>query len=155
MTAFYAGSFDPFTIGHKSIADRALEMFDHLIIGIGYNEHKKGEWSVDQRLKAITAIYETDSRVKVISYIGLTALKAKELGAHILVRGVRNTLDFEKEKELAEINHRVFSLSTVMIPSLPEFAFISSSMVRELMHFGQDVKPYIAGDFQLNPKQRN
>ena len=143
MKAFYAGSFDPFTIGHLSIAARALEMFGELIIGVGYNESKKSEKTVEERILHVRKIFEGNSNVVVFGYSGLTAEIAKENGAGVLVRGVRNTIDFEKEKELADINLKVFGIPTVMIPSAPELTYVSSSMVRELMHFGFDVSQFI------------
>ena len=143
MKAFYAGSFDPFTIGHLSIAVRALEMFGELIIGVGYNESKKSEKTVEERIIHVRKIFEGNSNVVVFGYSGLTAEIAKENGAGVLVRGVRNTIDFEKEKELADINLKVFGIPTVMIPSAPELTYVSSSMVRELMHFGFDVSQFV------------
>lgn len=138
MKAFYAGSFDPFTIGHLSIARRALELFDSIVIGIGYNEKKRYEGAVEERMEQIRAIFKDDNRVRIISYTGLTAEVAREEGAGVLVRGVRNTADFEKEKELADINLKVFGLPTVMIPAEPELSYVSSSMVRELKHFSSN-----------------
>ena len=144
MKAFYGGSFDPFTIGHKAIADRALKLFEELIIGIGFNERKKNEISVEERVWKIQKIYSNVPAVKVFAYSGLTAEVAKENGAGVLLRGVRNGIDFEKEKELADINMKVFGMPTIMLPADPELSFISSSMVRELTHFGYDASRYIA-----------
>lgn len=138
MKAFYAGSFDPFTIGHLSIARRALELFDSIVIGIGYNEKKRYEVPVEERMEQIRAIFKDDNRVRIISYTGLTAEVAREEGVGVLVRGVRNTVDFEKEKELADINLKVFGMPTVMIPAEPELSYVSSSMVRELKHFSSN-----------------
>lgn len=144
MKAFYAGSFDPFTIGHVSIAREALEIFDELIIGVGYNESKKGEYKIEQRISHIQSIFKGNERVTVIGYTGLTAETAREHGAGVLVRGVRNSLDFVKEKELADINKIEFGMPTVMIPASPGLEFVSSSMVRELKHFGGDWEKYLA-----------
>lgn len=145
MKAFYAGSFDPFTIGHMSIATRALEMFDGLVIGIGFNESKRNEKSAEERAARIKGLFALNPKVSVIAYEGLTAQIARENGAGVLVRGVRNSLDFTKEKELADINLKVFGMPTVMIPAEPDLAYISSSMVRELAHFGHDIKEFIPG----------
>lgn len=146
MKAFYAGSFDPFTIGHLDIALRALEMFDELIIGIGVNKFKHNELSIEKRLRLIKKLFVEKPEVTVFAYDGLTAEVAKENGADVLVRGVRNVIDFEKEKELADINLEVFNMQTVMIPSSPSLSYISSSMVRELKHFGCDASRFIAGE---------
>lgn len=145
MTALYAGSFDPFTIGHLSIARRAMTMFDKLIIAIGYNEKKKSEHSIENRVRHIKGLFRDVDSVSVIAYEGLTAEVARDNGATVLVRGVRNSLDFEKEKELADINLSVFGIPTVMIPSDPGLSYVSSSMVRELRHFGADASEFIAG----------
>ncbi len=149
MKALFAGSFDPFTIGHASIVERALHLFDSLVIGIGFNEHKPGEWTVDQRLKAIKSLYKSNPRISVEAYSGLTSVFAKEVGAGILLRGIRTIQDFEYERNLADINREVFNIDTTFLVSDPKLSFVSSSMVRELLHNGFDASQYIAGDFPL------
>lgn len=143
MKALYAGSFDPFTIGHEYVARRALDMFEGLIIGVGFNESKRSERGVEERIKHIRDIFAGEEKVTVVGYEGLTAEAAKDLGAGALVRGVRNAIDFTKEKELADINLKVFGMPTVMIPSSPELSYVSSSMVRELQHFGMDTEKFL------------
>lgn len=143
-TVLYAGSFDPFTTGHRSMVDRALKMFDKVIIGIGHNERKTGEWPVDYRLAAISALYRSDSRVEVRAYTGLTVDLARECGADALLRGVRDASDFAAERTLADTNRAVGGIDTVLLVAEPELAYVSSSMVRELMHFGHDASQYIA-----------
>lgn len=146
MKAFYAGSFDPFTIGHLSIARRALDIFGELIIGIGYNHAKQSEFAIEERILKIKKIFSGVNGITVFAYDGLTAEVAKENGAGVLVRGIRNTIDFEKEKELASINMKVFGMPTVMLVADPSMSFISSSMVRELKHFGYDVSEFLPQD---------
>lgn len=153
MKALYAGSFDPFTIGHLEIVKRALSIFGSLVIGIGYNENKTGEWPIEVRLQAIRDLFKDNKRVEVESYIGLTVEFAKRIQANVLVRGVRNGSEFEKEKELADINLEVGGISTVILPADPKLSFISSSMVRELLHNGFDVSKYIAGSFPVLNKE--
>lgn len=143
MKAFYAGSFDPFTIGHLEIAKRALEIFGELLIGVGYNESKRSERSAEERVGKIKTYFEGMPDVEVIAYEGLTAEVARQNGAGVLVRGVRNSIDFEKEKDLAAINLEVFGMPTVMLPALPSLSYISSSMVRELSHFDEDVEKFL------------
>ena len=143
MKAFYAGSFDPFTVGHLSIAKRALAIFGELIIAIGFNEKKQNERTIEERILHIRKIFEGDSKVTVFAYSGLTAEVAKENGAGVLVRGVRNAIDFEKEKELADINLEVFGMPTVMLPAEPGISYVSSSMVRELAHFGGEYSRFV------------
>ena len=145
MKALYAGSFDPFTIGHLDIAERSLEMFGSLVIGVGYNETKQGEIPVEERVKAIREVFAGRSEVEVKVYSGLTVDFAAEIGAGVLVRGVRNGTEFEKEKELADINLAIGGISTVFLAARPELSFISSSMVRELSHNGYDASRFIAG----------
>ena len=147
MKAFYAGSFDPFTTGHLSIVRKALNLFDSLVIGIGFNENKIGEWPVETRLNVIKELFSNEKRIEVISYKGLTSSAAKAAGASVLVRGVRNGIDFDKEKELADINLEVLGIPTVMIPSEPKLDFVSSSMIKELLHNGFDASEYMAGNW--------
>lgn len=149
MKALFAGSFDPFTIGHRSIVERGLKLFDKIVIAIGYNEHKPGEWSVEERMSAISSLYAGNPDVEVTSYRGLTVDFAKKIGAGALLRGVRGMTDFEYERNLADTNRAISGIETVLLISEPEYSFISSSMVRELHHNSHDVSKYIAGDFNL------
>ena len=154
MKALYPGSFDPFTIGHLSIVEDALEIFDEIIIGVGCNEEKRSEWSVETRVSAISSHFDGNPRIKVVAYSGLTAEFAKKNGISVLVRGVRNSLDFEKEKELADINKEVLRIPTVLLPARPSQSYISSSMVRELIHNGYNAKEFIVGDFPEISKRK-
>ena len=125
-TALFAGSFDPFTKGHHALVERALTMFDRIVIGIGTNSGKK-------------CMFTTEERVEVMVYNSLTMDFAKEIGADVLLRGVRSTKDFEYEREIADINLRLGGIETVLLISEPEHASISSSIVRELITYGKDV----------------
>lgn len=149
MKVIFAGSFDPFTIGHRSIVDRALKMFDNVVVAIGYNEHKPGEWTVEQRKEAISALYAREPRVEVAAYSGLTFDFARQHGADALLRGVRSVADFEYERNLADANRAIGGLETLFIISEPQYSFVSSSLVRELIHNGYDASEYIAGNFPL------
>ncbi|MDE6289959.1 MAG: pantetheine-phosphate adenylyltransferase [Muribaculaceae bacterium] len=142
-TAVFPGSFDPFTIGHKDIADRALRMFDRLIIGIGYNIHKNSGESIATRVKDIEALYAGDGRVSVEAYTGLTVDFAAKHGAGFIVRGLREVKDFEYERNLADTNAAISDIETVFLTARPEFGFISSSMVRELFANGYDASRFI------------
>ncbi len=142
-TAVFPGSFNPFTIGHKSIVERALPLFDRIIVGVGYNEHKSDAGSVEERVEAIRRIFASEPRVEAVAYTGLTVDLARRTGASFMVRGVRNVTDFDYERTLADVNRRISGIETVFIPSLPELADISSSMVRELSHNGVDTTPFI------------
>lgn len=138
MKAVYPGSFNPFTIGHKNIADRALQLFDKLIIAIGVNEDKP-EGDVGANLQAIERIYMNEPRVQVVTYTGLTSDLCRLMGAKVLVRGVRDVKDFEYERPMAELNSRLFGLETILLYADPALTSVSSSAVRELTHYGADV----------------
>lgn len=138
-TALFAGTFDPFTKGHHALVLRALAIFDKVVVAVGRNMGKKCLFSVEQRVEAIEKLYAADKRVEVMAYDGLTMDLAKEIGATALLRGVRNTKDFEYEREIADVNFRIGGIETVLLMSEPEHASISSSIVRELINYGKDV----------------
>lgn len=142
-TAIFPGSFNPFTTGHKWVADQALNIFGNLIIAIGYNVNKPVPDDLDKRIEAIRKLYASDCRVTVRAYRGLTVNLAKEVNAEYIVRGVRNTTDFEYEKTMADINREIGGMETVFIPTPPPLAAISSSMVRELQQNGFDASRFI------------
>lgn len=142
-TAVFPGSFDPFTIGHKDIADRALKIFDRLIIGIGFNINKPGKYSVEERVQAIADIYADEPNVEVLPYSGLTVEFAKKMDARFIVRGIREVKDFEYERNLADTNAAISNIETVFLPARPEYGFISSSMVRELIANGYDPSEFL------------
>ncbi len=137
--ALFAGTFDPFTIGHQRIVQRALQIFSRVIIAVGHNSGKQAMQSVDERLESLKTLYSTEPRVEAVAYEGLTVDFAKEIGADCLLRGVRSVKDFEYERELADINRRISGVETLLLISEPEYASISSSVVRELMSYGKDV----------------
>mgnify|MGYP004443101597 FL=1 len=135
-TAFFAGSFDPFTVGHLNIVERARAMFDRVIVGIGVNSEKTSSAEVEDRVAAIRAACPG---VEVVAYDGLTAVVAREHGATVLLRSLRDSADLAYETPIAEANRREFGIETVFLLAQPELAHISSSLVRELMRYGHDV----------------
>ena len=141
--ALFPGSFDPFTRGHESIVKRALPLFDKFVIAIGVNADKHAFLTMEQRKEWIERVFKDDSRVEVITYSGLTVDVAREVGAQFIVRGVRLIQDFENEKHLAEVNRDLTGIETILLYTLPEYSHISSSIVRELYRFGQDVSAYL------------
>ena len=141
--AIFPGSFDPFTLGHHSIVKRALAFMDEVIIGIGINEGKRCLMSVEKRLESIRKIYADEPRVKVIAYSGLTVDFAQEQGAGIILRGIRTVKDFEYEEGIADINRKLSGIETVFLFTEPEYSAISSSVVRELLHYGKDVSSFL------------
>ena len=143
-TGVFPGSFDPFTIGHKDIADRALRIFDFLIIGVGYNINKHGNTEIiDERVKTIESVFEGVENVRVEAYSGLTVDFARKHGAKFIVRGLREVKDFEYERNLADTNADISDIETIFLTARPELGFISSSMVRELKANGYDVARFL------------
>lgn len=142
MKAFFAGSFDPFTIGHKDIVDRALALCDHVVIAIGYNINK-GSDGLQARIDAITNVYGGNPQVSVVAYSGLTVDAARRCGCDVLLRSVRSVKDFEYERDLADINMRISQLDTIILFARPELAAVSSSVVRELAYHGHDINSFL------------
>lgn len=147
MKPLFAGSFDPFTVGHLSIARRALALFGSLTVGVGVNESKKGEWVPDERVRIIADLFRNDHRVEVIAYTGLTVDFARRNGNAVLVRGARTTADFEFERTVAEANMNLAGIDTVIFPAEPQYSWISSSLVRELIHNNHPVAHLVAGNW--------
>ena len=143
MTGIFTGSFDPFTIGHDDIVRRALPLFDRIVIGIGVNEHKKYAQTTEERIENISGLYAEEPKIEVKAYGDLTVDFAKREGAHYIIKGVSSMKDFEYEREQAEINRRIGNVETLLLFADPQLASISSSMVRELMHFGRDVSEFL------------
>ena len=143
MTAIFTGSFDPFTIGHFDIVSRALPLFSRIVIGVGVNERKKYMQSAEVRCADIKRIFADEPKVEVKAYSDLTVDFARREGAIYIIKGVRSVKDFEYEREQADINRQLSGIDTLLLYSDPRYSSISSSMVRELIHFGQDVSPYL------------
>ena len=142
----FVGSFDPFTVGHDSVVRRALGLFDRLVIGVvGDQVHKPNMQPAVERMQAIQELYADEACIEVKPYYGLAVDFAKEQGAHYIIKGVRSVKDFEYEREQADINRQLTNgqVETILLYSEPQFSSISSSMVRELQHFGVDVEPYL------------
>ena len=135
----FPGSFDPFTVGHKDIVDRALAMGAEVVIAIGVHPEKKGMFSIEERKAQIERIYHDEPRVTVCSYEGLTTDFAAEVGATALLRSIRNVKDMEYERDMADVNRQLSGIDTVLLFASPEHAAVSSSIVRELLHYGKDV----------------
>lgn len=144
MKAFFAGSFNPFTVGHADIVDRALAMFDGIVIGVGIHPDKTDAGERLSRLEAIRQLYaECSDRVQVVGYSSLTVDAARDNGCGVLLRGVRSVKDFEYERDLADTNRIVGGIDTVILLADPSLAVVSSSMVRELKRYGKDVSRFL------------
>ena len=142
-TVIFPGSFDPFTKGHEALVRRGLLFLDEIIVAIGTNDSKKTMLSLDERIKAIETVFASESRVKVMTYSGLTVDFAASQNSKIILRGIRTTTDLEFEKQIADINRKISGIETVLLITEPEFAHISSTIVRELMRYGRDVSEFL------------
>lgn len=143
-TGIFVGTFDPFTIGHDSIVRRALPLFDQLVIGVvGDNVHKPGMRPAEERISAIRRLYDGQDNISVEPFYGLAVDFARQHGAQFIVKGVRSVKDFEYEREQADINRETGGIETILLYAEPHLASISSTVVRELSHFGQDVSKYL------------
>mgnify|MGYP003507832363 CR=1 FL=1 len=143
MTGIFTGSFDPYTIGHDDILRRALPLFDHIVIGIGVNERKSYMQSAEERMKTIKAIYADEPKVELKTYNDLTIDFARRENASYIIKGVRSVKDFEYERDIASMNHRLSGVETVLLFTDAHYADISSSVVRELLAFGKDVSDFL------------
>ena len=161
--ALFPGSFDPFTAGHLNILKRALTMFDEVVVAVGINQDKRGFFDMDKRLaiirnategvEGVSIIFQaTDGMdgVTVIQYDNLTIDTCRELGIHHIVRGVRNMIDFETERSIADANRRLApDIETIIIPTAQEFAHISSSAVRDILKHHGDYSAFIPEGVEL------
>lgn len=150
ITGLFVGSFDPFTIGHDSIVRRALPLFDRIVIGIGINERKQYMRPVDERIAGIRELYANEPKIEVKAYSDLVVDFARREQAQCLIKGVRSVKDFEYEREQADINRELSGLETLLLFAEPQYESVSSSMVRELIHFGCDVSRFLPGTNGVN-----
>ena len=148
--ALFPGSFDPFTAGHLNILRRALTMFDEVVVAVGINQDKRGFFSMEKRLDIIRRATEGLPGVSVVQYDTLTIDICRSLDIHHIVRGVRNMIDFETERSIADANRRLApDIETVIIPTAQEFAHISSSAVRDILKHHGDYSAFIPEGIEL------
>ncbi len=151
--AFFPGSFDPFTKGHEDIVVRALSLFDEIIIGIGHNSNKARYFPIEKMIHWIEETFE-GKPVKVVAYNDLTANIAVEMGANFLLRGLRNTTDFEYENSISQVNRHINEeLETVFLITSPHLAPISSTIIRDLHRYGSSINQYLP--YNLEEEQSN
>lgn len=143
MKLFFAGSFNPFTVGHADIVNRALDLGAEVVIAVGYNIAKADLEQIDSRVDDIAHVYAREPRVTVTSYSGLTVDAAQDWDCSGLLRGVRSVADFEYERNMADVNRQISGIDTLLLMADPRYAAISSSMVRELQHYGHDISQYL------------
>lgn len=136
--AIFPGSFDPITLGHYDIINRALPLFDEIVIAIGVNAEKKYMFSLEERLKFITDAFKNEPKITVITYTGLTIDLCQKLNAQFILRGLRNPADFEFEKAIAHTNRKLSQIETVFLLTAASTSYISSSIVRDVIRNGGD-----------------
>ena len=147
--AVFPGSFSPFTIGHQSVIDRALSLFDKIIIAIGINADKNQYFSIEERMQWIKDVYGNNHNIEVKFYEGLTVDFCKKENANYILRGIRDSHDFKFEKNIAQMNHDLNNeIETVFLITPPEISHISSTIIRDIIKNGGDVSKFI-------PKQIN
>lgn len=147
--AIFPGSFDPFTIGHYSIVQRGLFIFDEIIIGIGQNQSKKTLFSTEKRLQIIRDAFAGDQRVKVQIYNSLTIDFAHEAEAGFILRGLRTVADFEYERTIGDTNRILSGIETVILFTESSYAHISSTVARELMTYGKDISAFLPPNVKI------
>ncbi|HMX36703.1 MAG TPA: pantetheine-phosphate adenylyltransferase [Ferruginibacter sp.] len=140
----FPGTFDPLTLGHTDIIERALPLFDKLVIGIGRNSNKKPMFSEKQRLKWIKEIYKGNPKVDAIAYDGLTVDCCRQVGARFILRGIRYVNDFEYEKAIADMNRSIEAeIETIFLTCLPQYTSVASTLVRDVLRNGGDVSQFL------------
>ena len=148
--AIFPGSFSPFTIGHQSILDRALPLFDKIVISIGINAEKPQYFSIEERMKWIKDVYNNNPKIDVKKYKGLTIDFCKKEGSNFILRGLRDSRDFKFEKNIAQMNKDLnSSIETIFIITLPELSHISSSLIRDIIKSGGDVSKFIPKEINI------
>ena len=147
--ALFPGSFDPITLGHVDIIERAVPLFDEIKIAVGTNSAKNYLFSLEQRVKWIEQTFAHEPKISVITYEGLTVDFAREQGVQFLLRGLRNPADFEFEKAIAQANREMVpDLETVFLLTSARYAYISSSIVREVYDHGGDFQKFVPATVQ-------
>ncbi len=148
--AIFPGSFDPITLGHKSIVLRAIPLFDEIYVAVGVNSEKRTTFSLENRIKWAKAVFEKYPTIKVESYEGLTADFCKKVGAKFIIRGLRGGGDFEYENMIGHANKRLHpELETIFLLTESELVGISSSVVRDIFNNGGDVSKFIPKEVKL------
>ena len=141
--AIFPGSFDPFTIGHDNIIQRALPLFDKIVIGIGVNANKKSLFPIEQRIRTWKELYKNNPKSEIEAYDTLTTHFAQKKNAQFIIRGLRSVRDFEYERDIAQMNKHATGVETLLFFTEHQYECISSSAIRELISYGEDVTEYL------------
>lgn len=136
--AVFPGSFDPVTLGHVDIIERAIPLFDEIVVAIGINAEKKYMWSLDERMAFLEGTFKHKPNVRIAKYAGLTAEFCKKESAQFIIRGLRNASDFSYEQTIAQANDKVNGVDSIFLMGSPELSYISSSIVRDIARNGGD-----------------
>jgi pantetheine-phosphate adenylyltransferase len=153
-TAIFPGSFDPFTVGHESVVNRALPMFDKIVIAIGYNINKKGFSTIEKRLEWIRTVFAGNPKIEVESFQGLTVDFCKKHNAQYILRGLRTAADFEYERAIAQINKAMHEeIESVFLLTMPEHTMVTSTIVRDILRNGGDASKFIPKALTINPNE--
>ena len=151
--ALFPGTFDPVTLGHTDIIDRALPLFDKLVIGIGRNSNKDPMFSEKQRLAWVREIYKGNTKVEAMVYDGLTVDCCKKVKANFILRGIRYVNDFEYEKAIADMNRSIAeNIETIFLTCLPQFTSVASTLVRDVLRNGGEVSQFLPAPVNLSIK---
>lgn len=149
-TAIFPGSFDPFTVGHRIVMEDGLRLFERIVIGVGVNIEKQGLLTPERRVALISDVFADEPKVEVRTYNGLTVDFAREVGAGCILRGMRNTVDFEFERSMMQVNRTLHpDIMTVLLFTPAQYVAISSSFVREIHAFGGDTSPFLPEGIRL------
>ena len=154
--ALFPGTFDPITLGHLDIIDRALPLFDKVIVGIGRNANKKPMFTEEQRLQWVQDCYRDNPKVSAVAYEGLTVVCCENVGARFILRGIRYVSDFEYEKAIADMNRSLDGhVETIFLTCSPQYTSVASTLVRDVLRNGGDVRQFLPAEviasLQLNP----
>lgn len=148
--AVFPGSFDPITIGHVDLIQRAMPLFDRIVIAVGINSKKQSLFPLELRLQWLNDVFRDYPQIEVGSFEGLTVRYCESIGARYLLRGLRNTSDFDYEKTIAQLNNIVGNqIETVFLMSRPEYSHISSTIVREIITYGGDASPFLPEEVKV------
>jgi pantetheine-phosphate adenylyltransferase len=154
--AVFAGTFDPITLGHVDIINRSLHLFDKIIVAIGVNTKKQTLFGLEDREKWISEIFKSEPKIEVASYSDLTVAFCREHGARYILRGLRNGSDFDYEAHIAQLNRQLApEIETVFAITSPELSYISSTIVRDLIIYGGDFKPFVPAAVQVDKAKMN
>lgn len=145
----FPGSFDPFTKGHEAVVKKAMELFDEVIIGIGTNTSKSYLFSLEKRQEHIRSLFPDQEKIKIETYQKLTVDFCREIGAGYIIRGLRDSKDFEYEKSIAHMNHDISGIETVFFLTDQQYGAINSTIIREIFRNGGNITPFVTNPHLL------